>query len=180
MSSPGTLTESLEDYLEAIFNIVAEKQAVRAKDISDRLNVSSSSVTGALRALAEKGLINYAPYDVITLTDTGRKTARQVVRRHDALRNFFVKVLAIDEGQAEDAACRMEHAVTREILERFIQFAEYVDLCPLWGVNWAKNFGYRCEHGVSPAHPELIDECEKCVSQCIEDIRRRKKELGQE
>jgi len=179
MSAAETLTDSLEDYLEAIFNIVAEKQAVRAKDISERLNVSSSSVTGALHALAEKQLINYAPYDVITLTDSGRETAQQVVRRHDALRNFFIKVLAIDEEQAEDAACRMEHAVTREILERFIQFAEYVDVCPLWGANWAKSFGYRCEHGVSPARPERMEECEKCVSQCAEDIRRRRKELEQ-
>jgi len=67
-----TLTASLEDYLEAIFQIIAEKQAVRPKDIARRLKVSNASVTGALRSLAEKKLINYAPYDVISLTTDGK------------------------------------------------------------------------------------------------------------
>ena len=56
----AVLSASLEDYLKAIFRIVAVKQAARAKDISARLNVSNSSVTGALRTLADRGLINYA------------------------------------------------------------------------------------------------------------------------
>ena len=50
------LSASMEDYLEAIFHIVSEKQAARAKDIAKRLKVNNSSVTGALRSLAEKGV----------------------------------------------------------------------------------------------------------------------------
>ena len=68
----AVLSASLEDYLKAIFRIVAVKQAARAKDISARLSVSNSSVTGALRTLADRGLINYAPYDLITLTPLGQ------------------------------------------------------------------------------------------------------------
>ena len=37
------LSASLEDYLEAIFHVVADKGAARAKDISKRLKVNSSS-----------------------------------------------------------------------------------------------------------------------------------------
>ena len=76
-----SLSASLEDYLEAIYHIVAEKQAARTKDISQRLKVNNSSVTGALRALAERQLVNYAPYEVITLTASGKKIARDIVRR---------------------------------------------------------------------------------------------------
>jgi DtxR family Mn-dependent transcriptional regulator len=54
-------SSSLEDYLEAIYHIVHEKQAARAKDIVERLGVKNSSVTGALRVLSGKGLINDAP-----------------------------------------------------------------------------------------------------------------------
>lgn len=73
-----TLSESLEDYLEAIYHIVSQKQAARATDISKRLNVNPSSVTGALRSLADKGLVNYAPYDIVTLTAEGSVAARLV------------------------------------------------------------------------------------------------------
>jgi len=51
----NVLSASLEDYLEAIYHIVQKKQAARAKDIVQRLRVKNSSVTGAMRALADKG-----------------------------------------------------------------------------------------------------------------------------
>ena len=116
------LSESLEDYMEAIFHIEAKKHAARAKDIADRLQVSSSSVTGALRLLSEKGLVNYAPYDIITLTSKGKEIAEDVVRRHRTLRNFFVNILAVDELEAEEAACKMEHGVPTMVLDRITRF----------------------------------------------------------
>ena len=67
------VSASLEDYLEAIYHTVEAKGAARAKDIVMRLGVHNSSVTQALRSLSEKELINYAPYDVITLTDKARR-----------------------------------------------------------------------------------------------------------
>ncbi|MBE9486709.1 MAG: metal-dependent transcriptional regulator [Chloroflexi bacterium] len=136
-----TLSASLEDYLEAIYHIVAEKQAARAKDISVRLKVNSSSVTGALRALTEKKLVNYAPYDVITLTPKGKKIAKDVVRRHQALSDFFVKVLSIDKKIAEEGACRMEHALRREILDQLVKFVEFVDTCSEKDAMWLRGFG---------------------------------------
>ena len=68
MTESVQLSASLEDYIEAIYHIIGEKQVARGKDISSRLEVSGASVTEALRALAKKGLINYAPYEVITMT----------------------------------------------------------------------------------------------------------------
>ena len=72
MAHHAALSSNMEDYLEAIFHISSEKQAARAKDIADRLKVNKSSVTGALRSLSEKGYVNYAPYDIITLTGKGK------------------------------------------------------------------------------------------------------------
>jgi len=135
------LSASMEDYLEAIYHIVAEKQAARAKDISVRLEVNSSSVTGALRALTEKKLVNYAPYDVITLTPKGKRIAKDIVRRHQALSDFFVKVLSIDKKIAEEGACRMEHALPREILDQLVKFVEFVDTCPDQDAMWLRGFG---------------------------------------
>ena len=91
MAANEGLSESQEDYLEAIYNIVAEKGAARAKDIGQRLHVKSPSVTGALRALSERGLVNYAPYDLVTLTRKGQRIAREVVRSHQVIRDFLVR-----------------------------------------------------------------------------------------
>ncbi len=120
------MSDSLEDYLEAIFHIEQAKQAARAKDIARRMNVKGSSVTGALQALARRKLINYSPYDLITLTEKGRKAAGDVVRRHTALRRFFIDVLDADPKEAESGACRMEHALPHGIMKRLIGFVEYL------------------------------------------------------
>jgi len=122
MAETTELSESLGDYLEAIFQIVAYKKAVRAKDISTRIGVNRSSVTAALHALTQKGLINYAPYDVITLTEAGQSAAVELVRRHAGLKDFLVNVLGVEEQEADEAACRMEHALTPEITDRFLDF----------------------------------------------------------
>lgn len=168
MTSTMMLTASLEDYLETIFHIIAEKQVARPKDIAGQLKVSYASVTGALRVLADKGLINYSPYDVITLTSKGKSAAEDVVRRHEALRNFFVNVLAVDEKDADEAACKMEHVIPDIILERFIRFAEFVEVCPRGGSKWVAGFGYQCDHGMDR------ENCEKCISQQLEEYKKRK------
>jgi len=172
MTFSDTLTASLEDYLEAIFQIIAEKQAVRPKDIARRLKVSNASVTGALRSLAEKKLINYAPYDVISLTTAGKAAAKDVVRRHEVLRDFFVKVLTIEETNADKAACQMEHSIPRDILERFIQFAEFIEVCPRGGSKWIAGFGYHCDQG------STAENCEKCISVSLDEVRKRKMNGG--
>ena len=141
------LTASQEDYLEAIYHISAKKMASRAKDISKRLDVRASSVTGALRTLGKMGLINYAPYDLITLTDDGRLVAEEIVRRHQALEHFLVNVLGVESKEADEAACRMEHSVPKAIVNRLIKYAEYVKKCPKGGITWNSGFGYYCKHG---------------------------------
>ncbi|MCP4353569.1 MAG: metal-dependent transcriptional regulator [Desulfobacterales bacterium] len=175
MTSAEALSASMEDYLEAIFHVVAEKQAARAKDIAKRLGVNNSSVTGALRALSDKGLINYAPYDVITLTREGNKLATEIVRKHEVLQNFFVKVLRVNRNEAEDAACKIEHAVSRTILDRIIQFTHFLDVCPRGGETWIKGFWDNCESNCQYMKP--YENCEECISLCLEDFRKKKREM---
>ena len=158
------LTASLEDYLEAIYLIVNEKQAARAKDIARRLSVHNSSVTGALHALADRGLINYAPYEIITLTPEGESAGREIVLRHEALKNFFLKVLAVAEPEAEEAACRMEHAVQPDLLERFVRFVEFVETCPRGGSQWLAQFEHFLQSRICQS------DCPSCIRQCLRDV----------
>jgi DtxR family Mn-dependent transcriptional regulator len=161
------LSASLEDYLEAIFQICVENPVARVKEIAERLKVRAASVTGALQLLAEKGLINYEPYGHITLTARGKTLAEDVVRRHEALKDFFTKVLLVEPGEAEAAACRMEHVISREILDKFIGFVEFVELCPRGGEKWIKGFEHFCQQ------KNTGKECEKCVTLCLEELREK-------
>ena len=156
MATDSKLTASQEDYLEAIYHISVKKKAARAKDISQYLNVRASSVTGALRTLSKLGLINYAPYDLITLTDTGTVAAEDIVQRHSALEKFLVNVLGVDAIEADKAACKMEHAVPKAIIDRLVKYSEYVEKCPKGGITWSSGFGYYCKH-------ECVEEdCDRC------------------
>lgn len=159
MSTDTSVSASLEDYIEAIFHIVAEKRASRAKDIADRLQVKAASVTGALRLLSEKGLINYAPYDLITLTPEGERVAEGVIRRHDTLKDFFIKILLVGTDEAEKSACNMEHALSDTILNRLINFLEFIELyCPLGAEKWVEGFSRFCDSG------KIEKNCKYCTA----------------
>jgi len=168
MAHPTALSSNMEDYLEAIFHISSEKQAARAKDIADRLKVNKSSVTGALRSLSEKGYVNYAPYDIITLTDEGKIIAEDVVRRHETLKDFFIKILLLEENDAEEASCKIEHAISDKILNRLINFVEFVEICPRGGQEWIKGFRSHCEKG------DTSIRCANSISLCLADLEKRK------
>lgn len=152
-----TLSSSLEDYLETIYEIAESKGAARPKDIADKLKVKPASVTGALKHLAEKELVNYAPYDVVTLTPSGKEIAKEILRKHRAVLAFFTQVLDIDSAEAEEFACKIEHSIPDHVLERFIGFSEFVQRCPNRGAIWKEgSHGYFCQtRGIDP-------QCETC------------------
>ncbi len=79
----------MQDYVEAIYHIVQEKHVARVKDISQRLRVKNSSVTGALHSLSAKQLINYTPYERTTLTPESEKIIKDIVRRHEMLQRAW-------------------------------------------------------------------------------------------
>lgn len=123
MHKSPALSAAVEDYLEAIYNLTRRGDAARSRDIAEALNVHKSTVTAALKSLKSQRLINYSPYEAVTLTREGEKAAKDVAGRHAALKDFFTGVLGIDEAMAETAACGMEHALPREIVDRLTEFA---------------------------------------------------------
>lgn len=123
MRNATPVTPALEDYLEAIFNLSRADKAARARDIAETLGVHKSTVTATLKLLGHMQLINYEPYAAVTLTAEGERLAEDVVRRHATLRDFFVNVLRVDSEVADAAACAMEHAMPREIVDKLADFA---------------------------------------------------------
>lgn len=136
----SNLSASLEDYLEAIFNLAGESNVARSKDIAKLIGVSKSSVTGALRVLKEKGLANYKPYDYVTLTKSGKVAAAKIVKKHNILKSFFINVLGVEPDIAQQAACKAEHTLEPEVIARLLSFIEFVAKNGEEGLNLADKF----------------------------------------
>jgi len=141
----NTLSASLEDYLEAIFNLAGESEIARSKDIAKLLGVSKSSVTGALRALKQKQLVNYKPYDYVTLTEAGKTVAAKIARKHNILKSFFADVLGIDVDIAHRAACKAEHALGAEVIAKLLSFIEFATRENKNGYDLASRFSKFCK-----------------------------------
>jgi DtxR family Mn-dependent transcriptional regulator len=112
------------------------------------LGVSKSSVTGALRLLKEKNLANYEPYGYVTLTRAGQAAAAEVTRKHNILKSFFVKVLGIEAHVAQEAACKVEHALGPAIITKLLHFIEFMTQTDKNGCDVANEFKRFCEKQV--------------------------------
>ena len=145
MVKKQNLSASLEDYLEAILNLVSESSFARSRDIAKSLGVSRASVTGALRMLKKKGLANYKPYDYVTLTETGRIAAAEIARKHKILKSFFINVLGVEADVAQKAACKAEHELGPEIIAKLLCFIEFVTESSNNGRNLADEFQKFCK-----------------------------------
>ena len=165
MSSGQGLSESLENYLEVILDLERTQKVARAKEIAERLQIQPGSVTGALKNLGEKGYIHYEPYSYITLTAKGRRRAEEITYRHQTLNSFLLNVLQIDPATAEETACRMEHAIDKQTIDRLVRFIDFIFACPRAGEQWVQSFANYCATG---------GQKESDCDQCIKSIRSTK------
>ena len=132
------LSSGLEDYIEAIYIADINKTQLKGAELARNLNISRASVSEALSKLASRGLINYESYGDITLTDKGRKEAVNVYHKHNVLKEFFEKILFVNPNEAENIGCKIEHVVSKNVLEKIRQFTLYVERHPEITENFKK------------------------------------------
>jgi DtxR family Mn-dependent transcriptional regulator len=143
----GTLSESLEDYLEIILQLQQEKRVARVRDIANRKRVSNASVSNALVRLARDGYVLHEAHEFVELTTRGEELARRVLRRHEFLIAFLRDVLQVSPQTAQADACAMEHQVSAETLERLASFYQFVCSCPNAGPSFLDAFKACCSSG---------------------------------
>lgn len=124
------LTPVMEDYVKAVAMIKQQRKVVRVRDISVFLDVKPSSVHSALSNLSEKELVVHEHYGSVDLTTEGEKIAEDVIRRHNILLDFLTIVLGVDREAADNDACRMEHSLSGETVNKLTSFMEFVNICP--------------------------------------------------
>ncbi len=159
MTPKEKLTQSLEKYLLAIYEIVQLNKGARVKDVSNYLKIGGPSASDAVKTLANKKFINYEPYGIITLTRKGKKQAEEKIKRHKVIKDFFENVLMIDELNADKNAQIMEYSMTEDVINRFICFLEFMKNCSCKEPKWIKSCKINLLEG------KISDNCEKCISQ---------------
>ncbi len=119
MKSRSRYSESLEDYLEAIF--VLGSHNVRSIDIANFLGVSRASVNKAVNNLIDNHLVNKLPYGDISLTTSGLEISKKVENKHRILKRFLIEVLGVEENTANREACGIEHNISDDTARRIEQ-----------------------------------------------------------
>jgi Mn-dependent DtxR family transcriptional regulator len=129
---PGTLapSQSAEDYLERIHELIQEKGYARVVDIASSLEVKQASVTSMVQKLAELGYLNYEKYRGLILTDKGRAVACRIKKRHQTLSRFFSLFGLNEQTQRQDIE-GIEHHLSAETVEVLSNLAKFFEDNPV-------------------------------------------------
>lgn len=161
MSKKTKLSATQEDYLEAIVELIREKGSARVRDIADRLSVARPTVTSALKNLKKHELVDYTPYESVTLTKRGETVAEKISFRHEALSDFLVDVLFLDRKSAEENACRLEHSISDLAMQRLQCFVKFMKQSDVSSKELAKAFKKSCTDKIKEGKCSLPCEGEE-------------------
>ena len=119
------ITSGLQDYIELIYNSISENKEIKAVDIANEFNISRSSVSEALIRLSDLDLILYEGRRGIKITEKGEAEAKRIIKKHEVLCNFFHKILNVDFETASKNACKIEHVIDEELIDKLSNFTEF-------------------------------------------------------
>ncbi len=114
--------ESGEMYLETILVLKLRKGTVHSVDVAKALNFSKPSVSRAMKILRDDDFITMQQNGEIDLTPAGLRKAEQIYGRHIILTQFLRDFIGVDDEMAEENACRMEHILNQEVVDKIVQF----------------------------------------------------------
>ncbi len=152
------LSESLEKYLLAIFDISKNNSNIIVKDVSKRLGFGGATTATAIKTLAKFGLINYVPYQNITLTKEGIEYIQLKLYRHNTISTFLNQVLEIEKASADKNASAIEYSMTQDVLTKFVHFLDFMKQCSCAEPKWLNS----CKHSLK--NGQIPKKCTDCVS----------------
>jgi DtxR family Mn-dependent transcriptional regulator len=125
------LSQAVQDYLKTIYKLQEYGQVVSTTRIAKELNISGASVTGMLKRLSVMKLVDYSSYKGVRLTDDGTKIALEILRHHRLLELYLKESLGFSLAKVHDEACRLEHFVSEEFVERIDDILGHPEYSPL-------------------------------------------------
>lgn len=129
----ANLTKSERETLKAVWRLTSREGAdgaARTGDLADSLGVAPGTMTATVKRLAEAGFVAHAPYRGVELTETGRRTAMAVVRRHRVVERFLADMLGYSWSEADRLAPTFEHALPQEVEYRLFVALDRPTTCP--------------------------------------------------
>jgi len=124
------VTAVVEEYLETVYRLEEKRGVARTSELVNMLGVVPGTVTNTVERLEKEGYIIHEPYKGVKLTEKGHKMALQVVRRHRLSERLLTDLLHVDWDRAHDAACKLEHALTDEIIKPLEKALKHPKTCP--------------------------------------------------
>ncbi len=115
------LSEAQEDYLKQIFILGEGRQKVGTQTLAHRLQVRPASVTEMVGRLAQLGLVEHTRYRGVSLTDSGRRVALEMLRHHRLLETYLVQKLGYTWDQVHEEAERLEHVISERFEARIAE-----------------------------------------------------------
>ncbi|MEW6181438.1 MAG: metal-dependent transcriptional regulator [Chloroflexota bacterium] len=114
------LTEAIENYLKAIYELTSAGRPATTSSLSERLNIKPASVTGMLQHLAglQPPLVEYSKHRGATLTPAGERAALEVIRHHRLIETYLVEALGYSWDEVHEEACRLEHVISEAFEQR--------------------------------------------------------------
>lgn len=152
------LSESIENYLKAIYALKKEVGKVVTTQLAERLEVKPASVTGMVRKLAKMKLVTYKPYQGVALTKSGQKIALEIIRHHRLLELYLSEVMGLPWDKVHIEAEKLEHALSEELEERIDELLGFPTTDP---------------HG-API-PSKTGKVNNCVSHKLSELRQGEK-----
>ena len=122
-------SQSAEDYLERIYELIQEKGYARVVDIASSLKVKQASVTSMVQRLGELGYLKYEKYRGLVLTDKGKAVAQRIQQRHETLSRFFTLFGLEKETQQHDIE-GIEHHLSPATVEMLADLAAFFEAHP--------------------------------------------------
>ncbi len=114
----GPLTQSMENYLKAIFEILEREERASTSSIAERMDLAAPSVTAMIKKLAELRLVTHEPYQGVRLTRAGEMAAAEVVRHHRLIEKYLADALGVPWDRVHDEAEKLEHVISEDLEDR--------------------------------------------------------------
>ncbi len=138
---------TMEQYVEAIAQLLTQAKVCSVSDIAAEANVSRPAASRAVRDLAERSLVEHRAYGYVDLTAEGRALAGKLDARHEALQTFLASVLGFEDTVADEEACRLEHLIDDETIERLALLTEFLSNHPKTQDSWRRELAKALEDG---------------------------------
>lgn len=120
-----SLSQSVEDYLKAIYILETEGDGATTTNIAETLDVSSASVTNMLKRLAGMNFIDHKSYKGATLTDAGRKIALEILRHHRLLELYLKEVMGYSWDEVHEEAEKLEHHISEQFEDKIAELLDH-------------------------------------------------------